>query len=102
MNVQREPANRGLWLVWALATLIGLAFGFFAMFFSLFALQLSFSPPTIVVVALFLFAGILGTIAGVAQLWVFRRYVPKPGGWIVATLLGFLTSSPVLIIRGTA
>ncbi len=103
MNTSSNKVRWGFFLGWALATLVCVVAGFFVFFIAESALgESSASIPKFVAVSLsfLLFTCSFGTVIGVAQWSVLRRYVQGSALWIGATLLGFLISSPVLLIPG--
>ena len=96
MNTRRNTVGWGFFLIWALATLFGVVVGFLVFFIAMSVLgESSKSIPEFAAVSLLTFS--FGTVIGVAQWSVLRRYVQRSAIWIAVTLLGFLISSPVLL-----
>ncbi len=100
-----DTANRkirwGFFLTWALATLFGIVVGFAVFFIVMSALGESGALPANSSIsnslASLIFTCCFGTVIGLAQGSVLRRFGHKSGIWILATLLGFLVSAPVLL-----
>ena len=50
---------------------------------------------------LYVFCPVLGLLTGLLQYLLLRRYLPRIGGWVVATLLGWLLLAVVLYLVST-
>ena len=88
MNIESSKSDRGLWLAWFLASLIGYALGMFlgaAVAYGLFD-RATFDGTMGVTLGI-----VMGTIGGFAQWVVLRERFAGAGWWILASALGFAT-----------
>ena len=96
MNAKRNTVGWGFFLIWALATLVGIVVAFFVFFVAMAALGESIGIIPMPVASLIM-TGCFGFVIGLAQWSILRSHVPQPAIWIGITLLGFLISSPALL-----
>ena len=88
MNTENSNSDRGLWLAWFLASLIGYALGMFlgaAVAYGLFD-RAAFDGTMGLTLGI-----VMGTIGGFAQWVVLRERFAGAGWWILASALGFAT-----------
>jgi len=93
---KRNTMGWGCFLVWLFATLIAVVVGFAVFFLVMSALGKRMATIPYFAASLIM-TGCFGTVIGLAQWMVLRRYVQRSVVWIGATLLGFLIGSPVLL-----
>ena len=88
MNTENSKSERGLWLAWFLASLIGYASGMFLGASIAYGLldRDTFDGTMGVVLGI-----VMGTIGGFAQWVVLRERISGAGWWILASALGFAT-----------
>jgi hypothetical protein len=96
MITKRNTVGWGCFLVWLFATLIAVVVGFAAFFLVMSALGESMGIVPDFAASLIM-TGCFGTVIGIAQWSILRRYVQQSAVWVGVTLLGFLISSPVLL-----
>jgi hypothetical protein len=87
MNTESSKSDRGLWLRWFLASLIGYAVGMLlgiSMAYSLFDRD-AFDATMGLTLGL-----VMGAVGGFAQWVVLRERIPGTGWWILASTLGFV------------
>ena len=88
MNTESSKSDRGLWLAWFLASLIGYALGMFlgaSVAYGLFDRD-TFDGTMGLTLGI-----VMGTIGGFAQWVVLRERFAGAGWWILASALGFAT-----------
>lgn len=88
MNTEHPKSDRGLWLAWFLASLIGYAVGMFlgaSVAYGLFDKD-TFDGTMGVTLGI-----VMGTIGGFAQWVILRERFAGAGWWILASALGFAT-----------
>ena len=88
MNIEISKSDRGLWLAWFLASLVGYALGMFlgaSVAYGLFDRD-TFDGTMGLTLGI-----VMGTIGGFAQWVVLRERFAGAGWWILASALGFAT-----------
>ena len=88
MNTEHSKSDRGLWLAWFLASLIGYGLGMFlgaALAYGLFD-RATFDGTMGITLGI-----VMGTIGGFAQWVVLQERIAGAGWWILASALGFAT-----------
>jgi hypothetical protein len=91
--IVREPSRIGwrFWIYWMLATIAGAAAYMIAVVplsAIMAATPRSAEMPVVLAIGA-LGTALLGAFLGLGQWLVLRRYLPRSGGWIVATLFGY-------------
>jgi hypothetical protein len=88
MNTESSKSDRGLWLAWFLASLIGYALGMLLGASVAYGL---FDKDTFDATMGLTLGIVMGTIGGFAQWVVLRERIAGAGWWILASALGFAT-----------
>jgi hypothetical protein len=96
MNTKRNTVGWGCFLMWLFATLLAVVVGF-AVFFGIMSVLGESTGAIPDLAASLTMTGCFGTIIGLTQWSILRRYVQRSALWIGVTLLGFMMSSPVLL-----
>jgi hypothetical protein len=95
MNTKHKGVGWGLWIRWAIYSLLGLIAGIVAFF----AVGI-FASDTIDGLSEFVFGVVLGAIFGssfgITQWWVLRRRLGPVGAWIGATVVGFVLGAAII------
>lgn len=73
---------------WIVATVLGLLLGFAVVYLSYAIMPVALNPNS-TWFAMLVFVSV-GTAMGLAQWLVLRRWVPRPGWWILASVLGWV------------
>ncbi len=99
MNTKPNAMTWGQFLLWLLGSLIGVVIGF-AVFFVVMSGLGSGGSVISTPLASILMTACFGTVIGLAQWSILRRYGQRSWIWIGVTLLGFLICSPILLSLG--
>ena len=99
MNTNRVALNWGLVIIWVIAALFGVVVGFIVFFIAMSIAGESLGSIPVALSSLVV-AVCFGTVIGLAQGAVLRRYGYRSAAWFGATLLGILIASPGILRLG--
>lgn len=107
MTDSKAPNSARLWLLWVLANLAALEVAFLAMELVASSLRFGLSQiglePRVAALSLIpVRLAIVGVALGLAQRLIVQRGIPDVGGWPVATTVGSVLSTPLLIVIALA
>ncbi len=95
MKTKRKAIDWWFWPILVIGTLIGSVIAFFVFFLAMsFVGESGGRIPDLV--ASLILTICFGSVIGIAQWFVLRRYVPRTAIWIGATSVGFLICSPII------
>jgi hypothetical protein len=99
MNTNRAAFNRGFVIMWMIAALFGVILGFFVFFITMSIAGESLGSIPVALSSL-LMACCFGTVIGLVQGAVLRRYGHRSALWFGATVIGVLIASPGVLSLG--
>ncbi len=98
MTTNPNTVNWGCFLVWFFGAFVAVVAAFAVFFGAMSGLGESMAIIPDLIASLIM-TGCFGTVIGLTQWAILRRYLHRSWPWILATLIGFLIASPVLLSR---